>query len=165
MSTDFYQGLREIIRWLEQSDVVSNHQLLARVRSLRSSLPSQSFDHVPGREFLEKLLSELSIPTTIPINKKVVLELLQYVHDLPRLAIESATPEEAVMSSSGTLTIPDALTKADRCDRCSAAAQVRAILPSGGELLFCSHHGRAHRAKLAELNAAVYDDQGRPHAA
>jgi hypothetical protein len=54
----------------------------------------------------------------------------------------------------GTLTRPE-LTAADRCDRCGAAAKIRAILPSGGELLFCGHHGRAHAAKLRELEAHV----------
>ena len=36
------------------------------------------------------------------------------------------------------------LTAADRCDRCSAQAYVRATLHAGGELLFCAHHGREH---------------------
>ena len=53
-----------------------------------------------------------------------------------------------------TLTRPD-LTAADRCDRCGAAAQVRAILPSGGELLFCGHHARAHGDKMRELDIQV----------
>ena len=47
------------------------------------------------------------------------------------------------------------LTKADRCDRCGAAARVRAKLPSGGELLFCQHHANKHEAKLAEMAAAL----------
>ncbi|MPZ84450.1 MAG: hypothetical protein GEV28_30300 [Actinophytocola sp.] len=51
-----------------------------------------------------------------------------------------------------TLARPD-LTAADRCDRCGAAAQVRAILPSGGELLFCGHHARLHKERLRELAA------------
>lgn len=50
------------------------------------------------------------------------------------------------------LTRPE-LTAADRCDRCGAAAQVRAVLQSGGELLFCGHHARAHSEKLRELAA------------
>jgi hypothetical protein len=50
----------------------------------------------------------------------------------------------------GTLTRPE-LTAADRCDRCGAAAKVRAVLPSGGELLFCGHHAKAHGDKLREL--------------
>lgn len=54
----------------------------------------------------------------------------------------------------GTLTRPE-LTLSDRCDRCGAAAKVRAVLPSGGELLFCGHHGRAHSEKLRELEAEV----------
>ncbi|MEJ3655173.1 DUF7455 domain-containing protein [Pseudonocardia sp. TRM90224] len=54
----------------------------------------------------------------------------------------------------GTLTRPE-LTLADRCDRCGAAAKVRAVLRSGGELLFCGHHARAHADKLAELQVEV----------
>jgi len=55
---------------------------------------------------------------------------------------------------TATLTSP-AITRADRCDRCSAAARVRATLPSGGELLFCQHHAKKHEAKLAELAAVL----------
>src|SRR6266508_4441906 len=47
------------------------------------------------------------------------------------------------------------LTRADRCDRCGAAARVRAKLPSGGELLFCGHHARKHSDRLAELEAQL----------
>lgn len=57
-----------------------------------------------------------------------------------------------------TLARPD-LTAADRCDRCGAAAQVRAILPSGGELLFCGHHARKHKERLAELEADIQQGQ------
>lgn len=53
-----------------------------------------------------------------------------------------------------TLTPPE-LTATDRCDRCGAAARVRAILPSGGELLFCGHHAREHATRLRELAAEV----------
>ena len=49
------------------------------------------------------------------------------------------------------------LTAADRCDRCGAQAYIRVVLASGGELLFCAHHGRAHEAKLREIAAAVQD--------
>ncbi|MDQ1628397.1 MAG: hypothetical protein QOI54_2141 [Actinomycetota bacterium] len=50
------------------------------------------------------------------------------------------------------------LTAADRCDRCGAQAYIRVTMPSGGELLFCAHHGRAHEAKLREVSTA-YQDQ------
>lgn len=53
---------------------------------------------------------------------------------------------------NATLTSPP-LTQHDRCDRCGAAAQVRAFLASGGELLFCGHHARKHGPKLRELDA------------
>jgi hypothetical protein len=60
-----------------------------------------------------------------------------------------------------TLARPD-LTAADRCDRCGAAAQVRAILPSGGELLFCGHHARKHKERLTELAADLQQGQAEP---
>jgi hypothetical protein len=46
------------------------------------------------------------------------------------------------------------LTRADRCDRCSARALVRALLPAG-ELLFCGHHARAHEERLVEVGATL----------
>ncbi|MCG8918075.1 MULTISPECIES: DUF7455 domain-containing protein [Actinokineospora] len=58
------------------------------------------------------------------------------------------------MTTTTTLTRPE-LTAADRCDRCGAAAQVRAVLSSGGELLFCGHHARAHEDRLRELAAEL----------
>lgn len=57
-----------------------------------------------------------------------------------------------VDTATTTPAVHPALTRADRCDRCSAAAQVRAVLP-GGELLFCGHHARAHRAPLLAAGA------------
>ena len=58
---------------------------------------------------------------------------------------------------TGTLTRTE-LTASDRCDRCGAAARVRAMLPSGGELLFCNHHAREHAPKLKELAADIQAD-------
>ncbi|MBV8933583.1 MAG: hypothetical protein JOZ47_18525 [Kutzneria sp.] len=54
-----------------------------------------------------------------------------------------------------TLLTRPKLSAVDRCDRCGAAASVRAILPSGGELLFCGHHAREHGTKLRELSAEL----------
>lgn len=53
---------------------------------------------------------------------------------------------------------PAALTAADRCDRCGARAYVRVVLPGGGELLFCAHHGRAHEAALRARAAEILDE-------
>lgn len=53
-----------------------------------------------------------------------------------------------------TLTSP-ALTAADRCDRCGAAARVRAVLTTGGELLFCQHHANEHADRLKAMNAVI----------
>lgn len=52
------------------------------------------------------------------------------------------------------MTATTTLTKRDRCDRCPAAAQLRAILPAG-ELFFCGHHAREHRARLIDLGARL----------
>jgi len=44
----------------------------------------------------------------------------------------------------------------ERCDRCPAAARVRADLLRG-ELLFCAHHARLHEASLLAGGAALVD--------
>lgn len=50
------------------------------------------------------------------------------------------------------------LAAADRCDRCGARAYVRVVLPGGGELLFCAHHGRVHKAALRAREAKIQDE-------
>jgi hypothetical protein len=64
------------------------------------------------------------------------------------------------------------LTLADRCDAsavvggpngrtgrgdCGAQGFIRAVLPSGNDLVFCGHHGREHEAALAAAGATVHD--------
>lgn len=41
------------------------------------------------------------------------------------------------------------------CDRCSARGQVQVLLTTGGELVFCQHHARQHRAALRSAGAVV----------
>jgi hypothetical protein len=53
---------------------------------------------------------------------------------------------------------PAPLTAVDRCDRCGARAYIRVMLPGGGELLFCAHHGRAHEAALRAQDADIHDE-------
>lgn len=55
----------------------------------------------------------------------------------------------------------ETLTAADRCDRCGAQAYLRVRLGSGGELLFCAHHGREHSAKLREVAVAITDESAK----
>lgn len=50
------------------------------------------------------------------------------------------------------------LTAADRCDRCGAQAYLRVTLPSGGELLFCAHHAKAHSDKLQQVALKIHDE-------
>jgi hypothetical protein len=67
---------------------------------------------------------------------------------------ETVNVREVGEAMNATLTSPE-LTRADRCDRCGAAARVRAKLPSGAELLFCQHHANKHESKLTELSAVL----------
>ncbi len=60
-----------------------------------------------------------------------------------------------------TTTLASPLTAADRCDRCGAQAYVRVLLGSGGELMFCAHHGREHAPALAERSAVIQDETER----
>jgi hypothetical protein len=60
-----------------------------------------------------------------------------------------------------TTALAPTLTAADRCDRCGARAYVRARLSSGGELLFCAHHGREHLPKLQPLSSNIQDETDR----
>jgi len=60
-----------------------------------------------------------------------------------------------------TTALATTLTAADRCDRCGAQAYVRARLSSGGELLFCAHHGREHLPKLQSLTTNIQDETHR----
>ncbi|MDQ1288528.1 MAG: hypothetical protein QG622_2093 [Actinomycetota bacterium] len=53
---------------------------------------------------------------------------------------------------------PAHLTASDRCDRCGARAYLRVVLPGGGELLFCAHHGRAHEPALRAADAEILDE-------
>jgi hypothetical protein len=57
-----------------------------------------------------------------------------------------------------TLTPSDAeLTAADRCDRCSAQARVRAIMPGGGDLVFCNHHAKQYEEHLRKVAVRVIE--------
>lgn len=49
------------------------------------------------------------------------------------------------------------LTKLDRCDRCNAAAKVRAK-KNGSTLLFCQHHANQHLNKLAEQEWIIFNN-------
>jgi hypothetical protein len=59
------------------------------------------------------------------------------------------------MTTAMTTTVPHVLTLHDRCDRCSAAARVRAVLRTGGELFFCGHHARVYAPRLRDIGAAL----------
>lgn len=55
--------------------------------------------------------------------------------------------------------IGEVLTALDRCDRCGAAARVRAVLVSG-DLLFCGHHAREAGHVLTMNSISVHDPEG-----
>lgn len=56
------------------------------------------------------------------------------------------------------LTPASPLTAADRCDRCGAQAYLRVVLVSGGDLLFCAHHGRKFAPELQKVAAEIQDE-------
>ena len=60
---------------------------------------------------------------------------------------------------TAALASPAELNAHDRCDRCGAQARIRAVLPGGGDLLFCGHHGRVHADALAKVALTVDGDQ------
>ena len=60
-----------------------------------------------------------------------------------------------------TLASHPPLAAADRCDRCGAQAYIRVTLPSGGELLFCAHHGRKYSDGLREVALHIQDESER----
>jgi hypothetical protein len=46
----------------------------------------------------------------------------------------------------------------DRCDRCTAAAKVRATLLNG-DLLFCGHHAKEFASKIKESSLRIEDPE------
>ncbi len=58
-------------------------------------------------------------------------------------------------------TLAPSLSAADRCDRCGAQAYIRARLTTGGELLFCAHHGRQHLPQLQAQAVEIHDETDR----
>jgi hypothetical protein len=59
-----------------------------------------------------------------------------------------------------TTTAVQALSPAERCDRCGARAAIRATLPGGSDLVFCAHHGRQHADRLRAVAVEICDDEG-----
>lgn len=55
--------------------------------------------------------------------------------------MSSPTVEEAAAAVTPPLTL------SDRCDRCGAAAKIRAVYTSG-DLLFCGHHAHEYKETL-----------------
>jgi hypothetical protein len=53
------------------------------------------------------------------------------------------------------------LSAADRCDSCGAQAYIRVDMPSGGELLFCAHHGRKYQDKLSQVATGWHDESSK----
>lgn len=64
--------------------------------------------------------------------------------------------EGSVTTALATTTT--ALTAADRCDRCGAQAYLRAVLASGGELMFCAHHARKYADGLQQVAVEIHDE-------
>ncbi len=68
--------------------------------------------------------------------------------------MERAMTEQVLLESTP-------LNALDRCDRCGAQAYVRAVLATGGELMFCAHHGKEYAEKLAAVAVKIQDETDR----
>jgi hypothetical protein len=75
---------------------------------------------------------------------------------LIRVAIPPTQQEGADVTA--VLTPAEPLTALDRCDRCGAQAYLRVTLASGGELLFCAHHGKKYEESLRSIAADIHDE-------
>ncbi len=67
-------------------------------------------------------------------------------------------PTDGELMSSQITMEQTPLNSLDRCDRCGAQAYVRAILISGGQLLFCAHHAKAYAQGLKPVVAVIQDE-------
>ena len=67
-------------------------------------------------------------------------------------------PTDGEMMSSQITMEQTPLNSLDRCDRCGAQAYVRAILLSGGQLLFCAHHAKTYAQGLKPVVATIQDE-------
>lgn len=72
--------------------------------------------------------------------------------------MDTATRPESSQAADQQTVSAAPLTAADRCDNCGAQAYVRAVLPSGSDLLFCGHHANAHRPALMVAGALFQDE-------
>ena len=63
-----------------------------------------------------------------------------------------------------TTVIENELTAADRSGRSGAQAYMRVELATGGELLFCAHHGRQHADRLKQVALNIHDESERLNA-
>ena len=70
-----------------------------------------------------------------------------------------AQREEVMPGGTQAPTTP--MNAMNRCDRCGAQADVRVLLHSGQDLLFCAHHYRQHALALAEVAAGIQDETER----
>lgn len=74
--------------------------------------------------------------------------------------MECVSVGRCLIETMNTTTAAPPLSPADRCDRCGARALVRAVMPGGGDLFFCAHHGREHANRLREVAVEVHDTTG-----
>lgn len=57
-----------------------------------------------------------------------------------------------------TALVAKTLNAADRCDRCGAAAQIKATFATG-DLLFCGHHATEYMNTLVESAEEILDER------
>jgi len=100
-------------------------------------------------------------PKRKPLGKRLRSISNRYRRDRDTRWEPPKTPTTTKGMADVTTALAPTLTAADRCDRCGAQAYVRARLISGGELLFCAHHGREHLPKLHDITTKIEDETER----
>jgi hypothetical protein len=141
---------------------------MTAARVLRPAAPAACRDAEPDQQLLgpaeaivvQRSPPEPASPTTDDLNRSRPNRRNQVSIATVDRNVEFATPTVAP------------LTLADRCDAsavvggpngrtgrgaCGAQGFIRAVLPSGNDLVFCGHHGREHEAALAAAGATVHD--------
>ncbi len=74
------------------------------------------------------------------------------------MAVPRRTEHEELEMTWTLISRPDvrvADTLGECCDRCGAAAKLRAHFPAGGDLTFCGHHANRYAMRIVETADAV----------
>jgi len=149
----------EAKRYMEQGLLVPDDVVIGIVAERLDAADCQGgflLDGFPRTVAQAKALDALLARRGQPLGS-VLLIALPREAALERLAGRRVCEQCGAMFHSSF----DPPAQADRCDRCGAQAYLRVVLMSGGELLFCAHHGRKFEPELKKIAAEIQDETER----